>query len=286
MDRDVKSASRTIEVLDLLASNADGLSLLEIANALRCPRSSAHGLLMTLARRQVVAVSRTARGSVFKLGHHIFEIGQAYARNVDLIRDSRDIVRRLVDDCLETVHLAALDARQVVYLAKEEGSQPMRMVSAVGLRFPAYGTGVGKVLLAGLEDAAVQELFPTAEQMPGQTPHTIDDPSRLFEELAKTRQRGYAVEIEESSVGLGCIAVPVYDSSALVAALSVSVPTPRFPEERRGELLDLLRAGARELSTRLGASSYPGRISPGVTRPLTTRELDLSMPDTTLRTAE
>jgi IclR family KDG regulon transcriptional repressor len=266
MDRDVKSALRTIEVLDLLASHSDGLTLLEIAGALSCPKSSAHGLLATLARTQVVTVVRTARGSVYKLGHHIFEIGQAYARNVDLIRDSRDIVRRLVDDCLETVHLAALDGGQVVYLAKEEGRQPMRMVSAVGRRFPAYGTGVGKVLLAGLEDSAVRELFPTAEQMPSLTPNTIDDPVRLLAELAETRRRGYAVETEESSVGLGCVAAPVYDSSALVAAMSMSVPTARFPDERREELLDQLQAGARELSTRLGASPYPDQIRPGTTR--------------------
>jgi DNA-binding IclR family transcriptional regulator len=266
MDKDVKSALRTIEVLDLLASHADGLTLLEIAGALGCPKSSAHVLLATLARKHVVTASPTARGSVFKLGHRIFEIGQAYARNADLIRDSRDIVRRLVDTCLETMHVAALDGGQVVYLAKEEGRQSMRMVSAVGRRFPAYGTGVGKVLLAGLDDSAVGELFPTAEQMPSLTPNTIDDPARLIAALAETRRRGYAVETEESSVGLSCIAAPVYDSSALVAAMSMSVPTARFPDERREELLDQLLAGARELSMRLGASSYPSRISPGTTR--------------------
>ncbi|MFJ6120292.1 IclR family transcriptional regulator [Streptomyces sp. NPDC092129] len=266
MDNDVKSASRTIEVLDLLASHADGLTLLEIAGALGCPKSSAHALLATLARKHVVAATPTARGSVFKLGHHIFEIGQAYASNVDLIRDSHDIVRRLVDTCLETMHVAALDGGQVVYLAKEEGRQPMRMVSALGRRFPAYGTGVGKVLLAGLDDSAVRDLFPTAEQMPRLTPNTVDDPARLMAELAETRRRGYAVETEESSVGLGCIAVPLYDSSALVAAMSMSVPTARFPQERRDELLVQLQAGARELSMRLGASSYPSQISPATTR--------------------
>ncbi|MCW2859277.1 MAG: hypothetical protein JWP48_985 [Actinoallomurus sp.] len=66
---DVKSASRTIDVLDLLAANGDGLTLIEIASQLRCPKSSAHGLLATLARRNVVKVTKTARGAVFSLGH-------------------------------------------------------------------------------------------------------------------------------------------------------------------------------------------------------------------------
>ncbi|MCW2940249.1 MAG: transcriptional regulator, IclR family [Actinomycetia bacterium] len=263
---DVKSASRTIDVLDILAANSDGLTLMEIAKELGCPKSSAHGLLATLSRRDVVKATKTARGLVFALGHHIFEIGQAYARTVDLIRDGQEAVRRLADACLETVHLAALDSDHVVYLAKEEGRQPMRMVSAVGRRVPAYCTGVGKVLLAGLEDSLIDEMYPLRKQLPRLTPYTIEDPVRLRAKLAETRSNGFAVEHEESSVGLSCVAAPVYDSANLVAAMSISVPTARLPEERQGELLVQLRACVRQLSTRLGLSSNPEHITAGTTR--------------------
>jgi IclR family KDG regulon transcriptional repressor len=265
---DVKSASRAIELLDLLASRSDGCTLVEVAQALECPKSSAHGLVTTLVRRHVVAAEPSPRGTVYKLGHHIFEIGQAYARNVDLIRDGQSIVRRLVDECLETVHLAAIDGGDVVYLAKEEGRQHMRMVSAVGRRLPAYGTGVGQVLLAGMTDDAVAELYSSSEGLLTLTPNTVADVPMLLTRLQATRSRGYASEAEESSLGLGCIAAPIYDSTALVAAMSVSVPTARFPEQRREELLPRLRAAAREISIRLGASDYPDEIVPGTTRPL------------------
>ena len=268
MNGDVKSASRAIEILDLLASRTDGCTLVEVAEALGCPKSSAHGLVTTLVRRHVVAAEPGPRGTVFTLGHHIFEIGQAYARNVDLIRDGQAVVRRLVDECLETVHLAAIDGRDVVYLAKEEGRQPMRMVSAVGRRLPAYGTGVGQVLLAGMTDAAVSDLYSAPEDLSRLTPNTVSDLPALLDKLSATRRRGYAIETEESSLGLGCVAAPIYDSGALVAAMSISVPTARFPDERREELLPLLRSAGREISIRLGASDYPDQISPGATRPL------------------
>jgi DNA-binding IclR family transcriptional regulator len=268
MNGDVKSASRTIELLDLLASRSDGCTLADIAKSLQCPKSSAHGLVMTLVRRQVVAAHPSPGGTIFKLGHHVFEIGQAYARNVDLIRDGQSVVRQLVDECLETVHLAAIDGREVVYLAKEEGRHPMRLVSAVGRRLPAYGTGVGQVLLAGMPDEAVEELYGSPDDLPPLAPNTVADLSALLGKLRATRSRGYALEIEESTVGLGCLAVPIYDSTALVAAMSVSVPTARFPEERREELLPRLRGAGREISIRLGAHAYPDRIVPGATRPL------------------
>jgi IclR family transcriptional regulator, KDG regulon repressor len=265
---DVKSASRTIELLDLLAARPNGCTLVEIAQALEFPKSSAHGLLTTLLRRHVVAAEPSPQGTVFKLGLHIFEIGQAYARNVDLIRDGQSVVRRLVDECLETVHLAAIDGGDIVYLAKEEGRHSMRMVSAVGRRVPAYGTGVGQVLLAGMTDDDVTALYAAPGSLVDLTPNTVADLPMLLSRLDATRGRGYAIEAEESSLGLGCVAAPIYDSSALVAAMSISVPTARFPDQRRDELLPQLRSAAREISIRLGAGTYPDRIAPGVTRPL------------------
>jgi DNA-binding IclR family transcriptional regulator len=268
VDGDVKSAARTIDVLDLLASRTDGCTLVEVAEALGCPKSSAHGLVTTLVRRHVVAAEPSSRGTVFKLGHHIFEIGQAYARSVDLIRDGQAVVRQLADECLETVHLAAIDGGEVVYLAKEEGRQSMRMVSAVGRRLPAYGTGVGQVLLAGMTDEALTDLYGSSGDLPPLTHNTVPDVAGLLLKLQATRRRGFAIETEESSVGLGCIAAPIYDSAALVAAMSISVPTARFPKQRREELLPRLRAAGRDISIRLGASRYPDEIVPGATRPL------------------
>jgi IclR family transcriptional regulator, KDG regulon repressor len=264
----VKSASRTIDVLALLADRPDGMTLLEIADELRLAKSSAHGLMATLLAHNVVRLTVDGRRSVYRLGHRIFEIGQAYAQTTDLVRDGQSAVRELSMLCGETAHLAVLDGNFVVYLAKHEGAHAIRMVSAVGKRFSAHGTGVGKVLLAGLEDAEVERRFSPPDAMPPLTPHTVTDIGRLLKDLDAVRVTGIAHEHEESTEGVGCVAAPVYDATGLVAGLSISVPVGRFSEEREAELAQQVRDAAASLSVRLGAGGYPEHILPGTTRHL------------------
>lgn len=264
----VKSAARAIDVLELLVEHPDGLTLLEIGEELGLAKSSAYGLLATLLGRSVLRLTHDGRRSVYRLGHRIFEIGQAYAQTTDLLRDGQLVVQELSISCGETAHLAVLDGNFVVYLAKHEGIHVVRMVSAVGKRLSAHGTGVGKVLLAGLEDAEVQDRFGSAGAMPQLTPHTVQDVPRLLKDLDEVRAAGIATEHEESTEGVGCVAAPVYDSSGMVAAISVSVPVGRFPQERWADFAREVRDAAASLSVRLGAGIYPERIIPGITREL------------------
>jgi IclR family KDG regulon transcriptional repressor len=264
----VKSAARTIDVLELLTERPDGLSLLEIASELGLAKSSAHALLTTLRARQVLRLVQDGRRSVYQLGHRIFEIGQAYAATTDLVRDGQQAVHDLSLRCGETVHLAGLDGNFVVYLAKQDGTHAVRMVSAIGRRFSAHGTGVGKVLLAGLEDAEVVRRFGRTGAMPRLTEHTVDDLDRLLADIAEVRRNGLAREQEESTEGVGCVAAPVYDAVGMVAAMSVSVPLGRFSAEKEAEFADLVRDACAKLSVSLGGGSYPDEIRPGITREL------------------
>jgi IclR family transcriptional regulator, KDG regulon repressor len=265
----VKSAARAIDVLELLVDRPEGLTLLEIADELKLAKSSAHGLVATLLGRNVLRLTQDGRRAVYRLGHRIFEIGQAYAQTTDLVRDGQQAVQELSVACNETAHLAVLDGNYVVYLAKYEGVHAIRMVSAVGKRFSAHGTGVGKVLLAGLDDDEVVRRFDAPGAMPRLTPHTVTDLPLLLKNLAEVRRAGLASEHEESTEGVGCVAAPVYDATGMVAGLSVSVPVGRFPEERQTEFAAQVRAAAATLSVRLGAGGYPDSIEPGTTRELT-----------------
>jgi DNA-binding IclR family transcriptional regulator len=261
----VKSAERTVDLLELLAAHPGGLRLADIAAELDLAKSSTHAIVATLVGRQVLRVTQDERGTVYQLGHRIFEIGQAYALTTDLIADGQRAVRNLSDACGETVHLAGLDGNFVVYLAKHEGSNPVRMVSAVGKRLPAHGTGVGKVLLAGLTDIEVERRFGAAGALPRLTGRTVGTVSHLLADLDEVRIEGVATEREESTEGVGCVAAPVYDASGLVAAISIAVPIGRFPPVRAAQLAEQARTAAEALSIRLGAGQSPARIIPGVT---------------------
>jgi DNA-binding IclR family transcriptional regulator len=247
----VKSAARVIDIFELLVHHPDGLSLSEICHQLGIPKSSGHALLMTLVERGYLRDGLRER--TYRLGPAIFEIGSAYIASTDLVSDGQAIVRETAQRCDETVHLAVLDQQDVLYVAKQEGTRTIRMVSAVGKRFPAYGTGVGKVLLADLSDAELLRRFPEGMYLPALTEYTITEPQALRAELARIRVQGYALDHEESTPGLCCVAAPVYAASGrIVAAMSIAVPSVRFTDTRREELLALICAQAKRLSTILG----------------------------------
>ncbi len=247
----VKSALRVLDIFELLAHRPDGLSLSEISNELDIPKSSAHGLINTLLNRGYLREGRQDR--TYRLGARLFELGSGYMAGTDLITDGQEVVSETARACDETVHLAILDEDEVLYVAKEEGTNTIRMVSAVGKRFPAYGTGVGKMMLSALSAEELDRLYPPDKPMESITAGTITDPTAFRRELAEIRSRGYATDYEESTPGLSCIAAPVFDSEdRIVAAISVSVPTVRFTDERQAELRALVQQGAGRLSRILG----------------------------------
>lgn len=247
----VKSAARVFDVFELLVQHPDGLSLSEICVALALPKSSAHALLHTMVLHGYLREGMRER--TYRLGPALFELGSAYIASTNLVSDGWEIVRHTSRACNETVHLAVLDGDEVLYVAKEEGTSAIRMVSAVGKRFPAYATGVGKVLLANLSDTELLSRFSGASTLAAITPTTITDPATLITMIQQVRQQGYALDHEESTPGLCCVAAPVNDATgAIVAGMSISVPNIRFTENRREQLLELVRFQALRLSNILG----------------------------------
>jgi IclR family KDG regulon transcriptional repressor len=247
----VKSALRVLDIFELLAQYPDGINLSEISTRLAIPKSSVHSLLATLLGRGYLRAGR--HDHTYRLGARLFELGSRYMAGADLLTEGQEVVRATAHACDETVHLAILDGDEVLYIAKEEGTNTVRMVSAVGKRFPAYGTGVGKMLLSALPAEELDRLYPRNKTLAHITSHTISDPIAFRRELAETRQRGYAIDCEESTPGLCCIAAPVFDcNGAIAAAISVSVPTIRFAAERQVGLRLLVQQGADRLSRILG----------------------------------
>ena len=145
---EVKSAARSLELLELFAAHRDGLTLGEVCVLTGWPKSSTLALLRTLRAHDYL--SDGSRDHAYRLGHRVAWLGASYLDGINLVQEGLEIVRRVSRQCDETVHLATLRGPDVHYLVKEEGSSHMRMVSAVGTTFPAHGTGVGKTLLSGL----------------------------------------------------------------------------------------------------------------------------------------
>ena len=129
----------------------------------------------------------------------------------------------------------------------------MRLQSDVGARLPAHATGIGKVLLAQLDDGEVRRRF-VRKDLPVYTANAIPTVSALLDELAIIRQRGFAIDNEEYSLGVFCAAVPVVGpSGAAKNALSVSVPIIRATQKSLSTILAAIAEGSVEISTRVGS---------------------------------
>jgi DNA-binding IclR family transcriptional regulator len=246
----VKSASRVLDLIELLTRSPEGMQFTDLLDATGWPRSSLHGLLRTMSDRGHLDLD-DATGR-YRIGLRLWEAGQAFLRALDLASVSRPHLERARDLINETVQLAILDGIENVYVAKVESSHHLRLQSEVGGRLPAYATGLGKVLLAGLPPVEFERRLAAVDLHPF-TDATITDPDVLRVRLAEIRARGYGLDEGEYTVGVFCVAVPVRGAGGeTVAAVSSSVPTVRASSGTQERMVDVLTETAARISADLG----------------------------------
>jgi IclR family acetate operon transcriptional repressor len=217
----VQSLGRAFEILELLA-DADGeATVSELVARSGLPPATIHRLLRTLVDLGYVRQGRSRR---YALGPRLVRLGDAASRLIG--RWAEPVLAELVDRFGETANLAVLDGDHAVYVAQVPSRHSMRMFTEVGRRVPLYCTGVGKALLAQLPEQRLDALLGD-HQLPSVTPATITDPTTLRRELAKIRDRGYAVDDGEQELGVRCVAA-VVPGSPTPSALSVSGPQSRI----------------------------------------------------------
>lgn len=132
----VKSVAKALDIIDLLAAKQRDMSLAEIAAELKLPKSTVYGLLATL--REAGYIHQSTINGHYQLGVKLFEVGNVVAANWDVRRAAEPIIRRLVNEVGETVHLAVLVDGEVLYIDKRESNQSIRIVSQIGARLPAH----------------------------------------------------------------------------------------------------------------------------------------------------
>jgi IclR family KDG regulon transcriptional repressor len=254
MGRSVPALTRAFDILELFAG-VEELSVPEIVDRLGLPRTSVHELVGTMVERAYLAPV-PGQSHRYRLGMAVHHLGALYAERLDLARDGQAVAADVVAQCRETVHVAVLDGAEVVYVAKVDSTHPIRMVSAVGRRLPAHCTAVGLMLLASLDDAKLDVLLPYEQRLPAMTRRSITSPKALRKRLAEVRERGLAFEYCESNEAVACVAAGVHDrTGATVAAMSISVPTLRWNDQRAEELGRLITKATERLSARLGHQS-------------------------------
>ena len=251
MPRRTPALERSLDILELFTDGRESVSAPEVVRELDLPRTSAHELLHTLESRQYLHRHPDVPGR-YPLGIQLFRLGSAYTDQLDVPKVGQRIARELVERCNETAHVAVLDQRHIVYIAKVDSSHAVRMVSSLGRRLPAHCTALGKVLLSSLpQDELAARL--QASPLEALSERSITEVPLLLDELAQVRLTGSAVEVCEANPDVCCVAAPVRDRTRqVVAALSISVPLHRWSDERAEELRSLVTEGALRYSAELG----------------------------------
>lgn len=247
----VKSAGRTLTILEHLARVAGPVSLADLSVALDIPKSSLHALLNTLEARGWIERDRSC-AQHYRLSVRALLVAAEYVESDDIVSLASGVLDRLSVDLCETIHLGRLCLPYVVYLSKRESRQPLRLYSAIGKRLPAHATGLGKAILADRADDELLELLP--EQLPRLTDTTITDRQALLSNLADIRRTGVAVDDQENTIGLRCFAVAIGRTAPRNDAISCSVPVNRLDAAREREIKRRLLA-ARSCFERGGVSA-------------------------------
>ncbi|MFB7996978.1 IclR family transcriptional regulator [Streptomyces sp. NPDC056002] len=252
--RGVKSALRTVALLELLAERGDRPARLdELAEELDVPRSSMYQLLRTLVDCGWVRTDTT--GSLYGIGIRTLLTGTSYLDSDPRVRAVRPYLDEASDALGETIHLARLDGPHVVYLATRESHEYLRTISRVGRRVPAHAGALGKALLAERTDS---EPGLTEVPLAALTENTHTDRDALLADLAGVRERGYSIDREETVTGIAGFGFALRYDAPAVDAISCSVPVARLTAERQERVVAVMR----DVQTKIEALLSPRSGAP------------------------
>ena len=233
----------TLAVLDLLASRPP-LALADIARELGVAKSTLHRVLTVLVQRGWAV--RDADGR-FSLGIRALRLGSSSA-DLPIVTAFRTVAADFLTRHDETIALAVLDGDESLFLALEETSQPIRLVTHVGSKTPAFASASGRVVLASHPQASVAALF-GGRLLVTPTGRRLNGVAELQSILDEVRERGYAENHGETADGLYAASVPVVNGDGVtIAALTTCIPVSRLTPELNADVVTDLREHGRQLS--------------------------------------
>lgn len=242
----VQVIERMFNLLEVLASREEPVSLKEISEKTGLHPSTAHRILndLTIGR----FVDRPEAGS-YRLGMRLLELGNLVKARLNVRDAALQPMRELHKQIQQPVNLSVRQGDEIIYVERAYSERSgMQVVRAIGGRAPLHLTSVGKLFLSA-DDPQRVRAYATRTGLAGNTRNSLTQLSSLERELAQCRQAGVARDNEELELGVRCMAAGIYDDqNKLVAGLSISAPADRIDES----WLPRLRATAAEISSALG----------------------------------
>ncbi len=248
-DSQLSSVKNALHILQSFTMDEPEKKISDLALSLGLNKSTVSRTMSTLASEGFVYKDPDTKK--YRLGFSILSLSGIVNSNMDVYRESQPILKKLVDDSGETAHISVMDHLDVIYIQKVECNHPVRFLTHIGKRNPAYCTSSGKVILAHSDEAKIQQVVENG--LHAYTKHTITDPKELYAHLKKVKEEGFACSMEELLEGVNSIAAPIFDySGKVIAALSVVGPKQRIQYKDIRPIAKKVINASMEISDRLG----------------------------------
>lgn len=232
---------RVLDILETAYSHENGISFTALSRQTGISKGTLHPIVMTLVAKGYLQCQH----SLFTLGKSCFRLGYAYTRTLSCLDIVKAHMEEIVTACNEICQLGVLEGMNVLYIAKMEPQQAIRVSSSVGATLAAYATSLGKSLLSCYTDEEVRRICPPVlQQYTEQTVRTVDE---LLSQLHTIRKQGYALENGEVNKDIECISIPIQVADQTMA-ISVSLPIYRSTPEKQQEILRILKRHKSEIA--------------------------------------
>ena len=248
------SVSKTFALLEYFTIDKSQWGVTELAQACGSNKSTVYRFLSDLQRAGIL--QKHPDTEKYSLGLKLFELGNRVPLHSALVSKTHPELIEVGKKIMETVHIAVLKNNQIFHVDKVESPHGLKLSSHIGGYGPAHATSLGKVLLAHLPEKAqsqiVKEILSDKRSLT-LTENTITTQKVLFNELNNVRANGYAIDREESEIGLICVGIPIFNQrNEVVASLSASGPANRFQEREVKNYVACLREGAEAIQNKIG----------------------------------
>ena len=253
------TVGKAMDVLEAVAAFGRPVRFTELLEQGKFPKATLYRLLQTLANQGML--NHDPERNTYAMGMRLIRLAHGAWAQTSIAPVARPFLDRLSAKLGETVHLAQLDAGQVLYVDKRNAKNPIAMFSDAGKVGPAYCTGVGKAMLAFLPDADLDHALGQQAYL-RHTHHTLTSPDALRSELAEIRDAGVSFDREEHEADIICVAVPILSTAhEPLGGLSVTSSKIRHSLADLAKLAPSLRTTAQEIAAQLQPWAFPQPIS-------------------------
>lgn len=253
----ISAIERTLRVLEAFRGQQN-VRLADLASRTRLVKSSVFRILFTLERLGYVEKGSERR---YSLSNRFSRLVSPQRAGSDLAVQAAPFMASILNRFQETVNLGVLDDGEVLYIRVMESPHVFRLAAHAGMRSPIHSTALGKCLVSHLPRPQIESIL-KGQPMKASTPRTIRDRAGFYREVRRVREQGYALDDQEDSQGIRCLAAPILDPAGnVVAAMSISAPAVRLGPRQDHQVATALKEACAQISTLLGYTSGVSRAA-------------------------